>query len=80
MMLIDLLILAAIDCAIRPDAGERWAEFTCAEQVSNALISMPPTPYDALVWIRELEREAYQKTQDCADLIDEIERGHKAGR
>jgi len=45
MMLIDLLILAALDCAIRPDAGERWAEFTCAEQ---------------------LEREAYQKTQDCA--------------
>ncbi len=80
MMLIDLLILAAIDCAIQPDAGERWAEFTCAEQVTNALISMPPTPYDALVWIRELEREAYEKTQMCADLIDEIERDHKAGR
>jgi len=80
MMLIDLLILAAIDCVILPEAGERWAEFTCAEQVTNALISMPPTPYDALVWIRELEREAYEKTQMCADLIDEIERDHKAGR
>lgn len=76
MMLIDLLILAALDCAIRPDAGERWAEFTCREQVTNALISMPPTPYDALVWIRELEREGYEKTQQCADLIEIQEREH----
>lgn len=80
MMLIDLLILAAIDCAIRPDAGERWAEFTCAEQVSNALISMPPTPYDALVWIRELEREGYEKTQQCADLIEIMDRDSDALR
>jgi len=76
MMLIDLLILAALDCAIRPDTGERWAEFTCQEQVTNALISMPPTPYDALVWIRELERERYEQTQQCADLIEIQERAN----
>lgn len=75
-MLIELAVVTILGCAIRPDAGERWAEFTCQEQVINALISMPPTPYDALVWIRELEREGYEKTQQCADLIDIQERAN----
>lgn len=82
MMLIELALVAVLGCAFPQDdgAGERWAEFTCQEQVINALISTPPTPYDALVWIRELEREGYEKTQQCADLIEIQERENDALR
>lgn len=82
MMLIELAVLAVLGCAIPHDAGagERWAEFTCQERVINALISMPPTPHEALVWIRELEREGYEKTQQCADLIEIMDRDSDALR